>query len=205
MKCTENGVFCGSGQQQINYSVPLGVANAATSIRVELQASGYSAGCGEFSGIDQGATEYGNLTLQFNIDNQWGANLPRTMVTPGATDFRLTSHVQNEVPYDNSDWKGQLWWSVLLAEDNHVIKAFSADGAHETFSIWILPGRARCCLKKPAGVGLTSWRDSAHRIRSSWVRPTRHEAIPSRLVPSSPPDAAQTASRHQQQDDRRGP
>ena len=111
MKPTENGVFCGSGQQQINYSVPLGVANAATSIRVELQASGYSAGCGEFSGIDQGATEYGNLTLQFNIDNQWGANLPRTMVTPGATDFRLTSHVQNEVPYDNSDWKGQLWWS----------------------------------------------------------------------------------------------
>ena len=33
---------------------------------------------------------------------------------------------------------------VLLAEDNHVVKAFSADGAHETFSIWILPGRARC-------------------------------------------------------------
>jgi hypothetical protein len=33
---------------------------------------------------------------------------------------------------------------VLLAEDNHVVKAFSADGAHETFSIWILPRRARC-------------------------------------------------------------
>jgi len=32
---------------------------------------------------------------------------------------------------------------VLLTEDNDVIEAFSMDGAHEAFGIWVLPGRTR--------------------------------------------------------------
>jgi hypothetical protein len=105
--CEEDGVFCDGSQQQINSTVPLGVASATTGITVDLTAQGYSDDCpGSASN-----SETGHLTLQLNIDNEWGANLPRTVPAPDAGDFKFTSHIKNDFPYDHNDWRGELWWS----------------------------------------------------------------------------------------------
>jgi hypothetical protein len=105
--CHQDGVFCDGSQQQINYTLPLGVASATTSITVNLTSQGYTDDCpGSASN-----SETGHLTLQFDIDNEWGANLARTVTAPDAGDFNFTSHVKNDFPYDHNDWRGELWWS----------------------------------------------------------------------------------------------
>ena len=104
---SQSNVFCDNGQQAINFTVPLGVAQGSTGITVQLVSQGFSDSL--FSGSSP--PTLGHLTRHFNIDNQWGLNDPHQITAPDNGSYNFTSHVQDTVPFDNTDWRGALWWS----------------------------------------------------------------------------------------------
>jgi hypothetical protein len=104
---SQSNVFCDGSQQTIGFTVPLGVAQGTSSFTVDFVSQGFSDSL--FSGSSP-PTE-GHLQRVYNIDNQWGTLENHQETAPDNGSYNFTSHVVNTIPFDNTDFKGALWWS----------------------------------------------------------------------------------------------
>jgi hypothetical protein len=104
---SQSNVYCDNSQQAIGYTVPIGVAQGASSFTVDFVSEGYSDSLFQSSS----SPTFGHLQVVYDIDNQFGQLLSTQQTAPDNASYNFTSHVINAVPFSSTDYKGALWWS----------------------------------------------------------------------------------------------